>query len=187
MVLFFVVFATHVNAQIFKSNTGAISFFSEGAVKDIDATNQKVKAELNSSTGEITFFMNMKDFQFKNSKMQKDAKTKYLETDKYQEATFKGKINGKIDYSKNGTYPATASGKLKIHGVEKDVTEKGTVTVKKGVIMLQSDFKILLKDYNIETPKIAFKKMAADNMQVNINVSLSEQKKNIVAAKKNKK
>lgn len=182
--LILIILTIQANAQVYKSNTGHASFFSEGTVKDIDAHNEKVKAELNTSTGEIVFIMNMHDFQFKNRKMEKDARRKHLETDKYQEATFRGKINNQIDYAKIGVYPATASGKLKIHGVEKEVTEKGTVTVKEGVITLQSDFNILLKDYNIETPKLAFKEMTADNMSVKVNVMLAEQKKNIASKKK---
>jgi polyisoprenoid-binding protein YceI len=177
--LILIAFVVQANAQVYSSSTGKISFFSEGTVSNVDANNEKVKVELNLSTGEMTFAMNMKDFQFENHKMQKDAaESKYLETDKYRDASFKGKINNKIDYSINKVYPITVSGKLKIHGVQRDVIEKGTLTIKKGQIILQSEFNILFRDYNIETPKITFKEMTEDNADVKINVILPERKKN---------
>ena len=70
---------------------------------------------MNTSNGEVIFDITMTDFQFKNEKMGRDARDKYLEIDKYQKAGFKGKIQGKIDYDKPGSYNVTATGKLKIH------------------------------------------------------------------------
>jgi len=163
--------------------TAKVSFFSEAPIQNIDAYNDKVNAELNTSNNEVIFMMKMSDFKFTSKKMERDAQTKYLETAKYTEASFKGKIDKKIDYTKNGTYPVTVSGKLKIHGVEKDVTENGTVAVKNGQVVVQSDFTILLKDYNIETPKIAFQKMTKDNVIVKITATLSGQAKNTASAK----
>jgi polyisoprenoid-binding protein YceI len=134
---------------------GYVSFFSKAPITDVDAQNKKVNVEMNTSNGEVTFDITMTDFKFKSAKMGRDAQKKYLEIDKYPKAGFKGKIQGKIDYDKPGSYKATATGKLKIHGVEKDVTEKGTVTVgDKGQIKVQSEFSVALADYNIETPKM---------------------------------
>jgi polyisoprenoid-binding protein YceI len=117
----------------------------------------------------------MAEFQFKNEKMGKDATKKYIEIDKYPKAGFKGKVNKKIDYAKAGTYPVTVSGVLKIHGAEKRITEKGTMTVKNKQIILRSDFFVLLKDYNIETPKILGQEMTADKVVVKVNATLSGQ------------
>ena len=116
----------------YASTKGYVSFFSKAPIADVDAQNEKVKVEMNSSDGEVIVDITMTDFQFKSEKMGRDARKKYLEIDKYPKAGFKGKIQGKIDYDKPGSYNATATGKLKIHGVEKNVTEKGTVTVMKG-------------------------------------------------------
>jgi aspartate carbamoyltransferase regulatory subunit len=41
-----------------------------------------------------------------------------------------------------------------IHGVEKDVTEKGTISVKDGKITIHSVFDVALTDYNITIPKV---------------------------------
>jgi polyisoprenoid-binding protein YceI len=159
----------------YSSTTGFVSFFSKAPVADVDAQNKKVKVELNTKDGEVTFDIAMKDFEFKSKKMGRDAEKKYLETEKYPKAGFKGKIEGKVKYDKPGSYPVTATGKLKIHGVEKEVTEKGTVVVAEGGgIKLQSEFSVALADYKIDTPKILGQEMTADKVLIKIEVKLTK-------------
>ena len=168
----------------YTSTKGYVSFFSKAPVADVDAKNEKVKVQMNTSNGEVTFDITMTDFKFKSAKMGRDAQKKYLEIDKYPKAGFKGKIQGKIDYDKPGSYKATATGKLKIHGVEKDVTEEGTVTVgDKGQIKLQSEFSVALADYNIETPKILGQEMTEDKVLVKIEATLSKRTKDVTSKK----
>jgi polyisoprenoid-binding protein YceI len=157
------------------STNGYISFFSKAPIADVDAKNEKVKVELNTSDGEVIFDITMKDFQFKNNKMGRDARKKYLEIDKYPKAGFKGKIQGDINYDKPGSYKAMATGKLKIHGVEKNISEAGTVTVgNKGQVKLQSEFGVTLADYNIETPQILGQEMTDDKVRIKIEVMLTK-------------
>lgn len=159
----------------YSTDKAVITFYAEAPVANVDARNEKVKAKFNPSTHELTFDANMSEFQFKNSKMGRDAQTKYLETEKYPKANFKGKIGSKINYDKPGTYPVTVVGTLKIHGTEKKVTEKGTVIIKEKQIFLKSEFYVMLKEYNIETPKILGKEMTADKVRVRVEAMVSEE------------
>lgn len=162
---------------------GHVSFFSKASITDVDAQNGKVKVEMNTSDGEIIVDITMTDFQFKSKKMGRDARKKYLEIDKYPKAGFKGKIQGKIDYDKPGSYKATATGKLKIHGVEKDINQEGTVTIgDKGQVRLQSEFGVALADYKIEPPKILGQEMTDDKVLIKIEATLTK----VVAKKKTK-
>jgi polyisoprenoid-binding protein YceI len=169
----------------YSTDKGVIAFYAEAPVANVDSRNEKVKANFNPSTRELTFDASMADFQFKNSKMGRDAQTKYLETEKYPKANFKGKISGKIKYDKSGTYPVTVAGTLKIHGTEKKVTEKGTVIIKDKQIVLKSEFYVMLKDYNIETPKILGKEMTADKVRVRVEAMVSEEQGLASGKKKN--
>jgi len=170
----------------YTSTKGFVSFFAKAPVADVDARNEKVKVEM-SSDGEVSFDMAMSDFEFKNGKMGRDARKKYLETEKYPKAGFKGKIQGKVDYDKPGTYNVTAIGKLKIHGVEKNVAEKGTVTVAEGGgVKLQSEFSVILADYKIDTPKILGQEMTADKIQVKVDAKLSKGSKDVASTSKSK-
>ena len=166
----------------YTSTKGYVSFFSKAPIADVDAQNEKVKVELNTSDGDLIFDITMSEFQFRNGKMGKDARKKYLEIDKHPKAGFKGKLQGKIDYDKPGTYNVTAAGKLKIHGVEKDVTEKGTVTVLKGgQVKLKSEFHVALADYSIETPQILGQEMTDDNVLVKIEATLTKGPKDVAS------
>ena len=156
----------------YATNSGYVSFFSKGSVTDVDAQNKKLKVQM-TSEGEVTVDITMTDFQFKNQKMGRDARKKYLEIDKYPKAGFKGKIQDEIDYDKVGTYNATAIGKLKIHGVEREVMQKGTVTVgEKGQVKLYCEFSIALKDYAIEVPDILGVDMTDDRVLVKVEATL---------------
>lgn len=159
-------------SQIYSTNRGFISFFSEAPIANVDARNSKVSVELNTSTKALTFDIDMKDFDFKNGKMGRDAQRKYIETNEYPKAGFKGKISGKIDFNKPGKYPAIATGKLKIHGVENEVSEKGTVTVQGDRVLLTSEFNIQLAAYKIDTPSILGQNMTKDSVLVKVQATL---------------
>ena len=65
----------------------------------------------------------------------------------------------------------TAVGKLTIHGVEREVNAPGTVTVKDGEIIVQSDFSVMLKDYKITVPQVVFQNIA-ENIAIKVQVKL---------------
>jgi polyisoprenoid-binding protein YceI len=164
---------TRTEAQgTYTTNKGHVSFFANAPVADVDARSDKAKIALNTSTGELTVNADMTSFQFQNKKMGRDARGSYIETDKFPQASFAGKITGKVDYDKPGSYPVTATGKLKVHGTEREVNEKGTVNVQKGRISIQSQFNVALKDHNIETPKILGQEMTEDQVIVKVEATL---------------
>ena len=94
--------------------------------------------------------------------MQEHFNEKYMESDKNPKSTFKGKINEKIDFTKDGEYNVTVTGKLNIHGVEQDRTISGKVIVKEGKIQLLTSFKVKNADHKVEIPKIVSAKIAEE-------------------------
>lgn len=151
-----------VKAQIFTAKNGEISFHSDSPLEDIDAKNKNVMSLLNTNSRDMLFTVKIKSFEFKDKLMQEHFNENYLESDKYPDATYKGKINEAIDFTKDGTYPATTTGKLKIHGVERDITEKGTIIISGGGqnILLNCNMKVRLADYKIEIPKLVVTNIA---------------------------
>jgi polyisoprenoid-binding protein YceI len=107
--------------------------------------------------------------------MQEHFNENYVESDKYPNATFVGKvINIKnIDFQKDGTYPAEVEGKLTLHGVTKDIKEKGTLEVKDGKIRGISKFLVKPSDYNIKIPSTVMANIA-ESIEVTVDVSLAE-------------
>ena len=164
-------------AQIFSVKDGDISFFSTTPLENIDAHNKSVNSFVNTTKKEILFIVPVRSFEFKKKLMQEHFNENYMESDKFPSASFSGLIEGDIDFSKNAVYDVTATGTLKIHGVEKKITEKGKITVKDGGFSLESVFTILLKDYNIERPKIVYQNIA-ESMDIKVNINYIPYKKN---------
>jgi FlaG/FlaF family flagellin (archaellin) len=148
------------NAQLYKSNEGNVSFFSKAPLEDIDANSKNIVSAINTATNEIAFSVGINSFLFKKEKMKQDFEEDYLQSDKYPEATYKGKISGKINWGKDGSYQVTSKGTLTIHGVGKERTDTATVTIKDGRVSLKSSFLVTVADYNIKIPELVFKKIA---------------------------
>jgi polyisoprenoid-binding protein YceI len=83
-----------------------------------------------------------------------------MESDKFPDAKFIGKINENIDWKKDGTYNVTVSGKLTMHGVDKDRSIPGTITIKGGVVSVISQFDVGCKEHNIQIPSVVSEKIA---------------------------
>jgi hypothetical protein len=159
------------NAQIYVGKTCELSFFSDAEVEKIAAVNKTTKPILNTATNDFLFKVTIIGFRFESALMEEHFNENYMESSKYPYATFKGKVNEKIDYKKDGTYKVTATGKLNVHGVEQERTIDGTLTIKGNEITLQSTFNIALKDHRIEIPKLVFKNIA-EVVEVKLNALL---------------
>ncbi|RYY21872.1 MAG: YceI family protein, partial [Chitinophagaceae bacterium] len=70
-------------------------------------------------------------------------------------------------------YNVKASGKLTIHGVTKEVTIPGTVTVKGGNVTTNTKFMVKTADYGIKIPGMVASKIA-DQIEVTVNSILSQ-------------
>jgi polyisoprenoid-binding protein YceI len=152
---------TCLSAQnLFSTSAGETTFYSETPVEDISAVNKLGQAIINAATNDIVVQMNMKQFDFPNKLMQEHFNENYIESDKYPKAVFKGKINEKIDFTKNGTYDVSATGDFTLHGVTKTQKLKGRITVNQGSLSITTDFEVALADYKIEVPQIVFVKVA---------------------------
>ena len=146
--------SSSVFAQKYMTKTGHISFFSKAPMENIEAHNNQVSSIINTANGELVFSLLMKSFNFQKALMQEHFNEKYVESDKFPKAEFKGKITNlsSIDFKKEGPQAAEVAGTLTIHGVTKDATAKGTVEVKGGKLYVKATFPVTVADYNITIP-----------------------------------
>lgn len=108
--------------------------------------------------------------------MQEHFNENYMESEKYPQATFKGKVQQAVDVSKDGSYPVTATGVLTVHGVAQNRSITGTIAVQKGVITLTSEFMVKCVDHQITIPKIVFHNIA-ESIRVNVSAKYDAYKK----------
>lgn len=176
--LFIFCIATHIAfAQIYMAKNCDITFFSKSPLENIEAINKSAKPILNTASGAIQIKISIIAFKFEKPLMEEHFNENYMESDVYPDAFFKGKINETIDYTKDGEYKVTVTGTLTVHGVVKERTLEGTLTVKGGLIRMTSNFKIHIADHGIKVPSLYVQNIAED-VDVSIDAILEPYKKN---------
>ena len=165
----------NAQAQLFSTSSAKIDFYSKTPVEDIEAHSINGVAILNTKTGEVVFQVANTSFNFPNKLMQEHFNEKYMESEKFPKSIFKGKINEKIDYAKDGSYDVTVTGNLTIHGVDQARTIKGKVIIANGTIQLVTDFMVKVADHKIEIPKLVLAKIA-EEINVTVNATLAPKK-----------
>ena len=177
MILMITLGAITAFGQNYVTKNGHIKFYSETPIETIEAHNHAVNSALNPETGDFVFKVLIKSFEFEKALMQEHFNENYMESDKYPNAMFKGKVSNvaDIDFGKEGTYDAMVKGELTIHGVTQEVEEKGTFTLKGGKIQGNSVFNVLLADYQIKVPG-AVKKQISESIEVTVDIMLEEVK-----------
>jgi len=129
------------------------------------AENKTAVASLDTKTGAVAFEVTVKSFSFANPRMQEHFNgAGWMDSDKFPSATFKGKITNlaAVKFATDGTYKATVSGDLTLHGVTKSVTTNATVVVSGKTITTTSEFDIKVADYNVTNASIGAGKVSTD-------------------------
>ena len=160
LIIFSLLISSNSFGQLYATQNGETTFFSETPVENISAINKTVGAILNTATNDVAVSMKMTAFDFPNKLMQEHFNENYMESEKFPTGTFKGKILETIDYSKNGSYDVTAKGQLTLHGVTQARDMKGKLTIENQKINFVCSFDIKLTDYKIDVPKLVFAKIA---------------------------
>lgn len=156
------VFLNSVVAQETMVSKESVVNFDGG--KNIEAENSTSKFIIRDSDDSIVSLITIKDFIFPNSLMQEHFNENYLESDKYPEASFSGKLNGfdKNELS-NEKQTYEAEGKMTIHGVTQKVKLPVTLCLNQdGGVQLDSSFMVKLEDYKIKIPQIVFVKISEE-------------------------
>lgn len=152
-----------LNAQKFSTNSGEIKFTSNADLELIKANSNKVRGVFDVGTGKFAFVVNIISFEGFNSSLQRNHfNEKYMESDKFETATFSGKIIEDVNLTQPGVYEVRAKGELDIHGQKQTRIIKGKVTVRPGAVLIEATFTVPLADHNITIPKIVSQKIATE-------------------------
>lgn len=158
-----IAFGLFLNAgaqKLYSTKSGQIKFNASSTVESIKAVNNQAESRWLESNGQIVFSVLVKGFKFENQLMETHFNENYMESGKFPKAEFKGFINDiqRVDLTSAGGYDITVDGSLTIHGVTQKVIATGSLIVlSSGKILLKSDIKIKLKDFNISGNDIGTK------------------------------
>lgn len=135
-----------------------VSFYSNAPFEDIEAVNSKVTSIFDASNGEIVFSVPISDFKFKKSLMKQHFNENYMESEKYPTSTFKGVVTGFNQIE--GTYSVKSTGMLTMHGVTQNIQVTGQLEITPEAILVEAEFPVLLKDFDIKIPRILISNIA---------------------------
>ena len=176
-ILIFITLGMSGNAQKYITKNGYIKFYSETPIETIEAHNRQVNSALDRETGDFVFRVLMRSFEFEKALMQEHFNENYVESEKFPNATFKGKVTNlaQIYFDTAGDYTAVVEGVLTIHGVDQKIKETGTFSVSGGTVKGICRFIVKPSDYDIRIPKTVINNIA-EEIEVTVDVSLEEYK-----------
>jgi hypothetical protein len=149
--------------QILEVRKGKIEFHSNTELELIKAQSDQLKGLLDLGKKQFAFKVPMNSFKGFNSPLQQEHfNENYVESARYPDASFSGKIIEDEDLSKDGNYDIRAKGNLTVHGVSQERIIRSKITVKSGKVRLQSNFTVLLADHNIRIPRIVSEKLSSE-------------------------
>lgn len=156
----------------FVTTKGEINFTSNAKLEVIKAASNKVQGIIDPTNEQFAFIVKIQSFEGFNSNLQQQHfNERYMETDKYYDATFSGKIIEPVDFSNDGIYDVNAKGVLIIHGVKQLRIIPGKLKIEKGILQINSNFAIPLADHNIKIPTLVNEKIATEIL-VSLNIQM---------------
>lgn len=146
------------------SRVNLVRFISDSPVEDFDGTSDQINGYIvwsgDEPTAESEFYfqVDLNSLDTGIGLRNRHMREKYLETDQYPLATYRGKVTG-IDQQSDSTFQASTEGTFSIHGIDKAMNLSGLVTLSDGQYRIESQFDITLTDFDIKVPQLLFLKI----------------------------
>ena len=137
--LVFLIFSPQLfGTTYYYSNNLEVQFHSDAPQEIIKASSTDMRGLIDVEKKTFVFKVVIRTFNGFNSALQKEHfNDKFLESERYPEAVFSGKIIEDIDYNISGTYTIRAKGRISIHGVGQERIIKTKLSVKEGQIIFE--------------------------------------------------
>jgi polyisoprenoid-binding protein YceI len=139
---------------------------------EIAGKSNTVSAILDQATGQFATSIIIKSIRFKVPLMEEHFNENYMESSKYPNSTFKGKITG-FDVKKLAASKVAyeIEGDLTIHGISKKVKTKIYLSLNGNKVAASGNFLVHAQDYGIEIPSLVKEKFA-NQIKVSFNFDL---------------
>ena len=186
LVILFLITNFHLFAEewnVKKSDANLVKFTSSTMVLDFDGITNNIDGyiywdgdELFSGNNELYFEVDINSIETGSGKRDRDMREDVLETNKWQTTYFKGKIISSKSLG-DDKYDIRATGKMFIHGIEKQKEINAQISFKNEVMNVSAGFSVFLKDYKIKAPSLlAFIKVAEEiKLHLNFNLEKAEE------------
>ena len=166
LIVAFCAITATISAQKFFTKDGKVKFDATlaNSPETIEALSKTGTCVLDAASGKMQWAVLIKGFRFEKALMQEHFNENYMESSKFPKATFLGQITNlnEVNLAQDGIYNAIVAGKMTIHGITKDISTNGALTVSEGQIKLNAGFSLLLADYGISIPSLVSDKIGKE-------------------------
>ncbi len=162
---------TEGQARLSATN-GTILFVSDAPLEIIQARSKALRGTIEYESRRFAFSVHVQSFQGFNSALQQEHfNENYMESDRFPDATFTGRILESVDLRKPGSHAVRAKGMLTIHGHSVERIIPVTLISKAGEVKASSEFLVPLVDHGIHIPRVVYQKIA-EEIRVSVNLVL---------------
>ena len=164
-----------LTAQLYIGQDERVHFTSNAPLELIEATSNQLRCAIQTDDQSFAFRLRISSFLGFNSDLQRQHfNENYLESNRFPEATFRGKIIERVDLSVAGTYNVRAKGTLSIHGQRQERIIQAQVISDGLELQIRCNFTVPLADHNIDIPRVVNQKIA-DLIQVEVTATLKRE------------
>lgn len=163
--IFLIGWSSGLWAQSFKTESGNVTFLSKAPMNEFTGKSSKLNGLIDLDKNLLDFYVDLNTLNTGIGLRDRHMRDNYLETKKYPFAEFTGKMESIPTLSIGESKPVVAKGTFKIHGVQKEISVRGTIKmVSANELMLEASFPTLLGDFKIEIPSVVFYELAEEQL-----------------------
>ncbi|SHN21608.1 Polyisoprenoid-binding protein YceI [Cyclobacterium lianum] len=171
--LIYLLVVSRAGAQEFKTTAGEVEFLSQAALNEFTGKSDKLHGLIDFEQNLLDFYIDLNSLRTGIGLRDRHMRDNYLETDQYPFAEFTGKLSEKVNLEQNQSMEVMADGIFKIHGQEKEMEVRGTLTqVGRNEVLLEATFEVKLGDFDIAIPQVMFYELS-EIQKVKINARLT--------------
>jgi polyisoprenoid-binding protein YceI len=163
--------AWSLQAQNYLARTGKVQFTSIAPLEVFSAGSDQLSGVLQGSR--FAFSVPTASLHGFNSPLQEEHfHENYIESGKYPKATYSGVLLDPLPAK--GTVRILATGRLSIHGIDRERIIPFEITRTEKGYRIQAAFEVALDDHKITVPRVVKEKIAP-HMDVEIDITLNQQ------------
>ena len=152
-----------VEYRVDREQENLVKFTSDAPLEEIVGVTEKIDGYIlwegeDLTESEFYFEVDLASIDTGIGLRNRHMRDNYLETDKYQFASYEGKITGAVQNGEN-TFDIVTAGTFKLHGVESQIEIPGVISKIENGYKAESRFEIKLQDYKIERPQLMLLKI----------------------------
>lgn len=150
--------------QVDRNKENLIKFISDAPIEEFEGVTSEIDGYINLPSldqlneSRIYFEVDLETLDTGIGLRNRHMRENYLETEKHRYAFFDG-VFSVIEQVSDNKFNVTASGKINIHGVGKQIVISGALEKNDKQLKIVTTFEIALTDFMIDVPELMFMKI----------------------------